>query len=123
MKKNIVLLTGILIFSISVQYVQAQVKPVKGVNKQIVPNPNADRDVNLFSKFTYALQTNDLATARTLMTSNALSYGPSAKDSASVDSLMAIWKERLAGETDVQMSYIPSSFRVLSGALKGDWAF
>lgn len=115
-----VLAAGLLILC---QGLRAQPMMVKDINKKVVLNPNADRDINMVLAFNQAfIIDSDYAKARDYWVPTGINYGPGADDSATVDQMIQSQQQMSPHQLDKKMDYIALlSVRVLSGAQKGDW--
>lgn len=94
---------------------------ISNYNEQVVANPNADADINLFSDFTHALTDNEMDKAKGLMDPAAISYGPSANDSANVDQFIEAFERDNQGQQNRKIDYVSATFHVNQGPQMGNW--
>lgn len=114
---TLVIVASLLLISASVQ---AQTTP--RYKDEVVENPNAEQDIKLVSDFVNAvLVTYDQAKARSLASPAYMGHGPAASDSATIDQALKVQEERNKTQVNRKANFVSQTFRVTSGAEKGDW--
>ena len=125
MKKTIKvsLLFALLLLTVFTTRTQAQSTPAAqpGYKDLVVENPNADADIKIVGDFLNSLVSGDLDKAKSLLSENFKGYGPSPTDSTTTEQTISSWKENYITQSNRQVSFMPATFRVLSGDPKGDW--
>ncbi|SOD97456.1 nuclear transport factor 2 family protein [Spirosoma fluviale] len=99
----------------------AQAQQTPRYKDVVVENPNAEADMKVVSDFINALVSGDLAKARSLASPTYIGRGPAATDSANVDKVIQNWQGNHKTQSDRKVTFVTQTFKVLSGALKGNW--
>jgi hypothetical protein len=84
-------------------------------------NPTAEADIKVVSDLLNAFTSGDLDKARNLLAPGYLGHGPSPLDSVTADQSINNWRENYKTQLNRKVSFIPETFRVLQGDLKGNW--
>ncbi|MBD2757714.1 nuclear transport factor 2 family protein [Spirosoma validum] len=115
MKKHYVFLLLVLAGSLSGLASMAQ-------NAPMIPNQNAQRNIKLVSDFVKAITvTGEQDKARLLLSPSYVAHGSSWADSATIEQTMKNWQMAYKNQMNRKNEFSAHSFRILSGAMKGDW--
>jgi len=87
----------------------------------VVENPDADADIKIVGDFLSSLASGDLEKAKSLLSEEFKGYGPAPTDSSTTEQTINSWKELYKTQTNRKVGFVTTTFRVLSGNLKGDW--
>jgi ketosteroid isomerase-like protein len=98
-----------------IQAVQSRYKDL------VVENSNADADIKVVGDFLNSLVSGDLEKAKSLLTENFKGYGPAPADSNTAEQTLSSWKENYISQSNRKVDFLPATFMVLSGNLKGEW--
>ena len=84
-------------------------------------NPNADADIKLVREYVNTLVGGNTGKAKMLLADNYKGYGPSAVDSSTSEKVVSSWEQNYKIESNRKIGFVAETFRVKSGALKGNW--
>ncbi len=125
MKKTIAkaLLSAAFIFAVFVTPVHAQSsKEATASYKNFVgENPTDDADIKTAGDFVNALIAGNLDKAKSLMADGYIGYGPGSTDSANKQQTLDEWKQNNITQTNRNVSFVPVTYNVKTGDLKGHW--
>ncbi|MEO9022149.1 MAG: hypothetical protein ABI237_07285 [Ginsengibacter sp.] len=124
MKKTIkrsMLLASLLltVFTTTIQ-AQSQKASKPHYKDMVMENPNAEADIQVVSDFVNSLVSGNIATAKAKLAKNYMGYGPSSADSATGDQTIKTWEQDYKTQSNRKVDFVAESFRVKSGALKGN---
>ena len=84
-------------------------------------NSNADADIKIVGDFLNSLVSGNLEKAKSLLTEKFKGYGPAPADSSTAEETISSWKENYLTQSNRKVDFLPATFMVLSGDLKGEW--
>ncbi|GAB2522487.1 hypothetical protein [Spirosoma aerophilum] len=113
----LVVLAAILLFVSA----SAQAQQTTRYKDVVVDNPTAEADMKVVGDFINSLVSGDLRKARSLTAPTYIGRGPAATDSATVDKVIQSWQENRKNQSDRKVTFVTQTFKVLSGAQKGNW--
>lgn len=108
----------LLILAVCALSVQAQDAP--SYKDVVVENPTAEADMKTVSDYTNAIVDGNLKKARSILAKSYMLHGPST-DSSNVEKEMASWEQNYKVQSDRKVAFITQTFKVVSGAQKGNW--
>jgi ketosteroid isomerase-like protein len=117
------LLFAALLLTVFATRVQAQTTAASQPRHKdmIVENPDADADIKIVSDFLNSLVSGDLEKAKSLLSEEFKGYGPGPSDSSTAEQTISYWNEIYKTQTNRNVYFVTTTFRVVSGNLKGDW--
>lgn len=122
MKKTIRLSLLFTILLLTVFAIRTQAQPAQPSYKDVVAeNPDADADIKIVGDFLNTLASGDLEKTKSLLSEGFKGYGPGPNDSSTTEQTISSWKEMYNTQTNRKFAFVTTTFRVLSGNLKGDW--
>ena len=125
MKKTIrlCLLFATLLLPVLLTRAQAQSTPASQPRYKdlVAENSNADVDIKVVGDFLNSLVSGDLEKAKSLLTEKFKGYGPAPADSSTAEETINSWKGNYITQSNRKVDFLPATFMVLSGNLKGEW--
>lgn len=125
MKKTskVILLIATLLLTVFTTKAQVQSTPASQPRYKdlVAENSNADVDIKVVGDFLNSLVSGDLEKAKSLLTEKFKGYGPAPADSSTAEETISSWKENYLTQSNRKVDFLPATFMVLSGDLKGEW--
>jgi hypothetical protein len=110
---------AVLVIAAFTPALQAQTQPQ--YKDLVAESPSTDADIKVVIDYFNALLVGDLATVKSLMAENYMSYGPNITDSRDAQKELLAWAENYKTQTNRKIEFVSLYFKVEPGDYSANW--